>query len=40
MQAEDRKYCASVAKEVALADEICAMLYVLRRKILDEDLGR
>ena len=38
-QAQDRGYCAN-AKAVALADEVCAMLYVLRRKILHEDSGR
>jgi len=36
-QAAERKYCTRTAKALKLADEICAMLYVLRRKIMDED---
>jgi four helix bundle protein len=36
-QAADRNYCTRTGKAMALADEVCAMLYVLRRKIKDED---
>ena len=38
-QAKDRGYCSKVAGAAALVDEVCAMLYVLRRKILREDSG-
>ena len=37
-QARDRKYVRNVAEAASLVDEVCAMLYVLRRKILQEDL--
>jgi four helix bundle protein len=39
-QAADRKYCGSSIDAIGLVDEVCAMLYVLRRKILLEDSGR
>ena len=39
-QVVDKKYCANVGKAASLADEVCAMLYVLRRKILQEDSKR
>ena len=38
-QAVDRKYCPAGIEAFSLVDEVCAMLYVLRRKILDEDCG-
>lgn len=38
-QAKDRRYCSKVTAAAALTDEVCAMLYVLRRKILGEDAG-
>src|SRR5436190_15024380 len=37
-QAADRKYCTRTAQAIKLADEVGAMLYVLRRKIMDEDI--
>ena len=38
-QARDRKYCSNVTQASSLVDEVCAMLYALRRKIIREDLG-
>src|SRR5262245_2379129 len=39
MQCVDFGYCAQVTAEAALADEICAMLYRLRQKVLARDAG-
>ena len=38
-QARDRKYSVNVTEAISLVEEVCAMLYVLRRKILREDVG-
>jgi len=37
-QARDKKYVRDVTEAAILVDEVCAMLYVLRRKILREDI--
>jgi len=39
MQSRDWGYCANASELISLADEVCAMLYSLRRKILGGNSG-
>ena len=40
MQSRDFGYCTDAGALISLTDEICAMLYVLRKRVLERDSDR